>query len=239
MSPLYAPPLALLSTTFLLCCGAAWAAAPPTTGGAATPEATTATPQATTATPEATAATPPAVTVAAPPPPDPQQVWETTRLQRVPLPDGWTVRAGDHTFNAVEFAAITGDHSAVEAFRDGERGAYRATRSLVVVGGLLAGLSIAEFVAWRTTTWQDPDLAEDHLWRSATLGVSAVLPLTFCTLPVRIEAGRRAVIAANYDVDEVDDRITTYNTRLRDQLGLPLPAGAPPTAVILAAPEGP
>ena len=175
--------------------------------------------------------------------PDPQRVWETTHLERTPLGGGWIVRAGDHTFDAVEFAAITGDTHAVEAFRRQERGAYRGTRTLVVAGSVLASLSVAELVAWRATTEDDPERSEDHLWRSGVLAVSASVPLAFCKVPVRFAAGRRAQIAASYTAEEADTRIASFNVHLREQLGLASSstvASPPTTAVILPpAPEAP
>lgn len=225
----HVPPLAPLSTILFVILGNARADDAPSPAAEAAPAPVE--------------AGPPVEAAPAPPPPDPQRVFETTHLERTPLDAGWTVHAGDHTFNAVEFAAVTGDNRAVEAFARRERGAYRATRVLVVTGSLLASVSVAELVAWRASKWDDPGLSEDHLWRSAVLGVSATVPLAFCTLPVRLEAGRRAQIAASYDPDEVDTRIATFNTHLREQLGLvPTPTeGAPittptPTAVILPPP---
>lgn len=157
------------------------------------------------------------------------------RKDGAPSSVSWVVRNGaGHALGAVEFARTMNDNAGSERILAVRTGGTIEAVLLASVGATLETVALGFLIAGDNRSPR----GEDVLWRGAALAGTGAMPLVACFLPARAVRDRERWPALYYTPEQADVLITSYNDRIRQELGLTAPAApvAPPPAVTAPAP---
>ncbi len=157
------------------------------------------------------------------------------RKDGAPSSVSWVVRNGaGHALGAVEFARTMNDNAGSERILAARRGGTIEAVLLASVGATLETIALGFLIAGDNRSPK----GEDVLWRGAALAGTGAMPLVACFLPARAVRDRERWPALYYTPEQADVLITSYNDRIRQELGLTAPTApvAPPPAVTAPAP---
>jgi hypothetical protein len=126
------------------------------------------------------------------------------------------------------------DNAGSERILAGRRAGTIEAVLLASVGATLETVALGFLIAGDNRSPR----GEDVLWRGAALAGTGAMPLLACVLPARAVRDRERWPALYYTPEQADVLITSYNDRIRQELGLTAPAApvAPPPAVTAPAP---